>query len=114
MQRFLQILFLLIILFSCSSKPTQEGCLWRIQTCNNSNYLFRAGTEVYIKHHSVLITNTDKKEEYKAIITSNRIVIENGYSNYLFEIELMTDSILTLHELYSKKPIEITLIKNSN
>jgi hypothetical protein len=59
----------------------------------------------------ILVRSKETGETFPAIVKDNRMVIETGHIKWLFEIEKTSDSAMILHELYSKRPIEIKLLK---
>lgn len=62
----------------------------------------------------ILVWSKESGDTFPAIINNDRMVIETGSLKWLFEIEKTSDSAMILYELYSKKPIEIILVKIKN
>ena len=113
MNKVLPILLLLLII-TCCKKSESQSSLWEIQSVTLEHPYFNNNLLIELKASDILVKSKETGETLPSILKDDRLVIETGHIKWLFEIEKTSDSAMILHELYAKKPIEITLVKIKN
>lgn len=114
MQRVFILLISFLVSTNCSGTISLKGSVWQIDSISTSNYLFKEGMKVDFVGNKIRFQEGQQTFAYPVIVSDNRLVIETGPVKWLFEIERTSDTAVILHELYSKKPLEITLVKIKN
>lgn len=104
------ILFLFIITASNTDTVNFRKNTWIIEQTTLNTLYFKKGMTVDFVGSSIRFSDNNQSNKYPVIISDNRILIETGYTKWLFEIE-STNSNLIFRELYTKNPLVISLIK---
>ncbi|HUM89144.1 MAG TPA: hypothetical protein PKV50_06400 [Prolixibacteraceae bacterium] len=113
MNKVLPILLLLLSIISCN-KTESNASVWEIQSVTFDQPYFNNTMIIEFKGSEILVRSNETGNIFPAFVKDDRLVIETGLIKWLFEIERTSDSAMILHELYSKKPLEIMLIKIKN
>lgn len=113
MQKILMIFLLFVITANCRGIGNMKTSIWRIKQSTSNGQLFKEGMIVDFVENSIRFSDENQFNKYPAIISQDRIVIEIGHMKWLFEIE-SSDSVIILRELYSKNPVEFSIVKINN
>ncbi|HOO85513.1 MAG TPA: hypothetical protein PLS94_13165 [Prolixibacteraceae bacterium] len=113
MKKLLFILVFPVVFSACFQNANRPHNYWRVETVSYNNILFSKGETICFNNFNIHIADSLGGEKYKCITSGNRMVIETSMNSWLFEIE-KKDSILIMHELYVKNPLDIELVKISN
>lgn len=113
MNKVLPILLLLLIITCCKRSETLSTT-WEIQSVTLEHPYFNNNMIIELNGSYILVKSKQTGETFPAIVKDKRMVIETGHIKWLFEIEKTSDSDMILHELYSRRPIEIKLVKIKN
>jgi len=105
------IILLLLLIIICCKKLESSSSAWEIQSVTQEHPYFNKNMIIELNGSDILIRSNGTGNTFPAIMNDDRLIIETGHIKWLFEIEKTSDSAMILHELYSKKPIEITLVK---
>jgi hypothetical protein len=107
------ILLLALITTNCKGIADMKTSSWKIIQSTSKNQFFKEGLIVDFSGSNIRFQEGVNINSYPVIVTDTRMVIETGYIKWLFEIEI-SDSMIILHELYSKEPVIISLTKINN
>jgi hypothetical protein len=101
-----------LIFSACIKNANRPRNFWRVESVSYNNVLFSKGETICFNNFNIHITDSLGGEKYKCITSGNRMVIETSMNTWLFEIQ-KKDSVLIMHELYVKNPLDIELVKVS-
>jgi hypothetical protein len=107
------ILLLALITTNCNGIADMKASIWKINQSTSKNQFFKEGLIVDFSGNNIRFQDGEHRNSYPVIVTDTRMVIETGYIKWLFEMEI-SDSMIILHELYSKEPVIISLTKINN
>lgn len=113
MNKVLSILLIMLIITCCNLSESRSTA-WEIQSVNLEHPYFNKNMIIELSGYDILVRSKETGDIFPSIVKDDRLVIETGHIKWLFAIEKTSDSAMILHELYSKRPIEIKLIKIKN
>jgi hypothetical protein len=112
MYRLILIVCIYLLCFGCNA-TNNEPFLWQVVSATPDNTLFENGAIIRFEKDSIRITHKAIEITYPALVSQTRMVMEVNYTKHLFEVERESGNSIRMHELYTREPIDITLIKAS-
>jgi hypothetical protein len=106
--------FLLVFLMKCAPEKHGKAELWKVKATSSETFFLKAGTDIQLGGDSITFSGGGHSITFHGWKTSDRLMIETGASRQLFSIEKLSDSSMILHELYTRNPLTVSLIKTIN
>jgi hypothetical protein len=105
--------FLLVFVLKCMPEKHGETELWKVKATSSETLFLKTGTDMHIGGDSITFSGAEHSITFHSLITNDRLMIETGASRLLFSIEKPSDTSMILHELYTRNPLNVSLIKNN-
>jgi hypothetical protein len=103
-------IFFIILIFSCKNENSFTS--WKISDKNAANPFFENATNVRIYNDSIVFSDISDSRSYSSYISDQKMLISTETQKWIISVDYQSDTVLVLHELYSKNPFIINLYKN--
>jgi len=100
------VVFLIILglFFSCSGNKHSEASIWQVESSTMKGSILIQGAIIEFTPDSIRVQIGGKADSYPMIMNSKRLLIIDGETKWLFQIESSSAQELRLTELYNNPP----------
>jgi len=101
-----------ILIVSCK-KNNSDLIAWRTISAGNTGHLFSGATAIYFNETRLYIVKNQKQDIYPILLINNKILIQDREVKRLLKMDIQSDTLLTLEEMYVTNPISISFSKEN-
>ncbi|MBK7096259.1 MAG: hypothetical protein IPH57_14895 [Saprospiraceae bacterium] len=103
------VIFFIILIFSCKNENSCTS--WEISNKNAANPFFENATNVRIYNDSIVFSDIADSRSYSCYISDQKMLVSTETQKWIISMTYEIDTVLVLHEMYSKNPFNIKLHK---
>jgi hypothetical protein len=104
------VIFFIFLIFSCKNENSCTS--WELSDKNAANPFFENATNVRIYNDSIVFSDIADSRSYPSYISGKKMLVSTETQKWIISMDFQSDTVLVLHELYSKYPFIINLYKN--